>query len=335
MGDTKFPLDAHAAVALHSLLRRLQDDHQRMEPHHEDLCPLCRDTERAIGQLAKHLPAVDLACPGCCAEPGEPHAGTCPGRDGRCPGCAAFPGEKHREYCPVGRSGSRFRLSEIGHASAYQPQQGETMEHQDQILLATATMPGDIGDTIGGGFFAGRILLGGVVYGLVVAPKAEGERTDLAWLDSEERVVGADSYSDGRANTMAMAAAGSELANWAQGLDIGGYTDWHIPSQDELEILYRNLKPTGRANYLYGRNGVNASAVPPTVAYSRDLPAQTSVPGFAEGGEQAFAGEWYWSSTQHAANDYCAWFQDFSSGIQGSNDESAELRARAVRRFVI
>jgi len=333
MDNAKF--SPEALVSLHRLLRRLQDDHQRIELHHAHLCLLCIDTERAIGQLAEQLPAVDLACPGCCAEPGEPHAGACPGRDGRCPGCAVLPDESHLEYCPVGQSGSRFRLSEIGHPGAYQPQRGETMDMQQQIQPAADTLPGDIGDKIGGGFLAGRIMLGGVPYALVVAPRALGERDDIAWLGSEERVVSADSYSDGRANTMAMAAAGSDLAAWAQGLEIDGYTDWYIPSQDELEILYRNLKPTKRANYLYGRNGVNASAVPPTVAYSRDLPAQTTVEGFVEGGEQAFEAEWYWSSTQHAAYDDCAWGQGFDDGNQGYYGKSAELRARAVRRFAI
>jgi hypothetical protein len=54
-----------------------------------------------------------------------------------------------------------------------------------------------------------------------------------------------------------------------------------------------------------------------------------------EGGEEAFADEWYWSSTQHAADDDCAWSQDFSNGYQNDSGKSARLRARAVRRFAI
>ncbi len=202
------------------------------------------------------------------------------------------------------------------------------MNHQSEI-------PALIGAQFEGGFYAGRIQVDGVPYILIVAPKVGGERNDIAWLDSEKRVAGADSYCDGMKNTIAMAEAGSEVANWARGLTINGHADWYIPSQDELEALYRNLKPTQRKNYLYGRSGVNASAIPPTYAYTADLPAQTAAPAFVEGGEQAFADEWYWSSTQHASYDDCAWRQHFSYGYQYSTTKSAELRARAVRRFAI
>jgi hypothetical protein len=196
-------------------------------------------------------------------------------------------------------------------------------------------LPTIIGAPFEGGFYAGRVQVDGVPYILIVAPKAEGEHNDIAWLESEVRAEGAYSYCDGMKNTVAMAEAGSDLANWARGLTIGGHTDWYIPSQDELEVLYRNLKPTTRKNYLYGRSGMNVSTMPPTYAYTADLPAQTTARAFIEGGEQAFADEWYWSSTQHASNDAYAWFQYFISGGQYGFDKSAELRARAVRRFAI
>jgi hypothetical protein len=198
----------------------------------------------------------------------------------------------------------------------------------------TPIVPAIPGTPFGGGFYAGQIMIAGVLHALIVAPKAEGERQG-AWLESEQRVAGADSYCDGMQNTVAMAEAGSELGQWARGLNINGFTDWHIPSQDELEILYRNLKPTAETNSLYGRSGVNVSAVPPTFAYSREVPAQTMAPAFTEGGEQAFEDEWYWSSTHHAAGDDYAWIQGFDFGFQVSNLKSASLRARAVRRLPI
>jgi hypothetical protein len=207
--------------------------------------------------------------------------------------------------------------------------------HNKENMNTQENIPSVLGAPFSGGFLAGRILIAGVLHALVVAPKAEGEREDIAWLDSEQRVPGADSYCDGMQNTVAMAEAGSELAQWARGLQIAGFTDWFMPSQDELEILYRNLKPTTQANYLHGRSGMNVSAVPPTFAYGKELPAQTTAPSFAEGGEQAFADEWYWSSTQHAAGTDCAWYQYFGNGYQSSNLKSASLRARAVRRLII
>ena len=208
------------------------------------------------------------------------------------------------------------------------------MDVQETTLPKAGNVPTVIGEAFGGGFYAGQITITGVLYALIVASKAEGERRDVAWLESEDGVPGAGSYNDGLANTNAMAEAGSELAQWARSLAIGGYTDWYIPSQDELEIVYRNLKPTRCSNYLYGRSGVNPSAVPPTHAYTADAPVQTTVAVFAECGEQAFADEWYWSSTQHAAYDDYAWGQDFLYGVQ-DDSKSASLRARAVRRLAI
>jgi hypothetical protein len=195
--------------------------------------------------------------------------------------------------------------------------------------------PTILGEPFEGGFYAGRIQVDGVPHILIVAPKAEGERADVAWLEAEDRVDGADSYCDGMKNTVAMAECGSELANWARALTIGGHTDWYVPSQDELEVLYRNLKPTTRSNSLYGRSGMNVSAVPPTYAYTAEIPAQTAASAFVEGGEQDFADDWYWSSTQHASYDGSAWTQDFDYGDQDDTSKSAELRARAVRRFAI
>ena len=196
------------------------------------------------------------------------------------------------------------------------------------------TLPA-IGAAYLGGFYAGQIMINGILHGLVVAPKDDGEQKRIQWLESEDRVTGADSYFDGAVNTAAMAEAGSPLATWARGLDLGGQTDWYIPSQDELEIVYRNLKPTAEENYLYARSGMNVSAVPPTYAYSAVEPSQTQVQAFAAGGEQAFEDSWYWTSTQHAAYDAYAWLQNFDDGGQNDHYKSAGLRARAVRRFVI
>lgn len=190
-----------------------------------------------------------------------------------------------------------------------------------------------IGTAMDGGFYAGRILVDGKPYALIVAPKDEGERADVEWIDDYKDVPGAKSWNDGLANTDAMAVAGSKLALWARDLRIAGHTDWYLPSQDELEILYRNLKPTSDTNSQWARSGINLSAIEPTRPYTQDSPAQTMAEAFQQGGAQAFETEWYWSSTQHAANSGYAWCQGFDDGNQGSTIKSAELRARAVRRL--
>lgn len=192
-----------------------------------------------------------------------------------------------------------------------------------------------IGTRMDGGFYAGRLQIGEQVFALIVAPKAEGDKSDCAWINNHQDVPGAKSYNDGKANTTAMADAGSELATWARDLRIGGHDDWYLPSQDELEIMYRNLKPTTETNSCYARSGINLSAVPPTRPYTPESPVQTQAEAFQIGGEQAFEEDWYWSSTQHASYSGLAWTQDFNDGSQYDYFKSFGGRARAVRRLPI
>ena len=192
-----------------------------------------------------------------------------------------------------------------------------------------------IGAPFDGGFYAGNINVDGTTFALIAAPKFDGEHDDIEWNDSEDRVDSAASYCDGRANTYAMAAAGSALAQWARNLRIGGFDDWYLPSQDELELCYRALKPGTERNYCWARSGINLSALPPTRPYTPAFPMQTPLEAFREGGAEAFDTTWYWTSTQYAGNDAYAWFQSFSGGIQNDYRRVGQLLARAVRRVAI
>ena len=192
-----------------------------------------------------------------------------------------------------------------------------------------------LGTAMDGGHYAGRILIDGQAYALIVAPKDGGERDDIEWSDNTRNVPAAMSFCDGHANTLAMAEAGSPLAQWARGLRIAGHDDWYLPSQDELEVLYRNLKPTPRANYCWARSGINLSAIAPTRPYAPDHPVQTSAEVFQADGAEAFEEDAYWTSTQYAADADYAWYQYFDNGLQGDGGKGAQLRARAVRRLPI
>lgn len=76
----------------------------------------------------------------------------------------------------------------------------------------------------------------------LVAAIGEHELEDQTWGEYGKRIEGADSYHDGRANTEAMAAAGSELAQKILALDIAGHTDWALPSQADGHLLAANAK---------------------------------------------------------------------------------------------
>lgn len=191
--------------------------------------------------------------------------------------------------------------------------------------LATLTF----GTPVEGGFFAGYINMPDGPYGIAVAPKALGEVRGQ-WSKRGLDVPGARSYFDCRANTIALAEAGSELAQKILGLSIGGCSDWSIASRDVLELAYRNLKPTKRENYVW-RNGDNPSSVPVGYPYTEELPTQTLATPFQEGGAEAFEVEWYWASTQFSAGS--AWVQRFYYGHQHYHAKDFEFLARAVRRF--
>lgn len=190
-----------------------------------------------------------------------------------------------------------------------------------------------IGTAMGGGFYAGRIVIDGKPFALIVAPKAEGQLDPSIWIASYKAVPGARSYCDGLANTEAMAAAGSKLAKQALGLRIGGHDDWYLPSQDELEVCYRNLKPRAVKNSCWSRSGINLNSLPQGAPYTPDSPVQTMAEAFREGGPEAFDLDAYWSSTQHASDSGSAWSQDFRHGNQSNCDTNCKLPARVVRRL--
>jgi hypothetical protein len=202
--------------------------------------------------------------------------------------------------------------------------------HTDPRVAALATLT--FGTPIEGGFFAGYITLPDGIYGIAVAPKAQGEFKGI-WHPKRKAAPGARSCFDCRANTLAMAEAGSELAQRILALDINGCADWSIPSRDVLELLYRNLKPTTQENYSSFRDGDNPSSVPVGYPYTDDIPAQTSAAAFQAGGAEAFEPRWYWASTQ--SSDGYAWCQTFSYGCQHYYAKTNEFLARAVRRFKV
>ena len=190
----------------------------------------------------------------------------------------------------------------------------------------------NIGAELGSGFFAGLITFNGDEYAIVVSPKADGEHKG-AWGEYGVSIPGTNSCYDGLANTIALADAGSDLAASIRSLRIGNHDDWYLPSRDELEVCYRNLKPTSTENYCSFRDGDNASSVPVGYPYTEQSPAQTSISQFQDDGEQAFNPDWYWSSMQSSA--LSAFYQVFGDGYQGSFSKFLEFRARAVRRLLV
>jgi hypothetical protein len=198
--------------------------------------------------------------------------------------------------------------------------------------IAAEVVPTVIGTPFEGGFFAGLYKQGDETRALIVSGK-DGEVDDVEWGEYGQDITGAGSYTDGLANTKAMAEAGSELAKQVLALEIGGFNDWAIPARDQLEMLYRHFKPTTRTNSCTFRDGDNPSSLPAGYPYTEPTPAQTGIEGFREGEEHALQAAWYWASTQHSS-DY-AWRQYFGNGVTFSYGKGGEARARAVRSVVV
>ncbi len=190
-----------------------------------------------------------------------------------------------------------------------------------------------IGQPLNGGFFAGLILSGTQTHAVIVSPKEFGTG-EFAWGEYGKEIE-ARSYSDGKINTLAMAENGSELGQWAIGLVIGEYNDWYIPARDELEIIYRNLKPTTDNNCCSFRDGDNPSApdIQARYPYTPTTPGVTVEPLFQNGGSEALEPVWHWASTHYSAHS--AWIQGFAGGTQGFDFKLISLAARAVRRELV
>ena len=210
----------------------------------------------------------------------------------------------------------------------------------DKLTFSTASsfVPDTPGAPFGGGYYAGKINVGGQIYALVVAPATLGGQntSGLSWKTSAATTTGTDSINDGWANTQAMVTAGitaHPAANFCKNLTIGGYTDWYLPSKDELEILYRNFKPTTQNNST--SYGANTSSVPPTSNYTANNPAQTSIALFQSGQPEAFSvSQYYWSSTQYSST--LAWLQLFSDGGQSNYlGKALTTYVRGVRRVLV
>ncbi|WP_160286355.1 DUF1566 domain-containing protein [Pseudomonas knackmussii] len=201
---------------------------------------------------------------------------------------------------------------------------------QAAAQAAPATIP-EIGQAYGGGFVSGFYIQDGKRYVSITA----GAEYELVgeWGEYGIKIDGADSLTDSRANTEAMAAAGSELAKQVLALEIGGFADWAIPARDVQELQYRNFKPTTDENYCWNRDGENHNSLAPGELYSEEAPGQTQFDAFKSGGPEAFQARWYWSSTQRSA--YGAFLMYFGDGLQGSNVKGLELRVRPVRSELI
>ena len=213
----------------------------------------------------------------------------------------------------------------------------------------------------GSGSFNGSWVLA-ARWKIVLAPKATGDFAGIKWkIANTAGPIETQTLTNGKAATAAMIAAGDAatypLAHVAKTLNdanLNGYNDWYIPALDELELVWRNLKPITNNNYTTrptadinyvrdanyaqnpGFNGSNRHSDPAGAAYTTTNPAQTAIAAFITGGSEAMANDYYWSSSEFGTSP--GWLQYFNTSGPGYQDgyyKPSTFRARAVRRSIL
>jgi len=149
------------------------------------------------------------------------------------------------------------------------------------------------------------------------------------------------SVIDGPGNSATLAAQGRYAATFCEGLTIGGYSDWYLPSLNELQTIFYYSKPTTANNSAsYGSNANAVSPQPVNTNYSLTIPAQSSAAVFKNGGGQQFGSSNYWTSTTKtpspAQGIYQVQFQADGTGGNcgtiGGQYQPSTQGIRAIRR---
>lgn len=190
-----------------------------------------------------------------------------------------------------------------------------------------------IGDDWKGGFYVGNMFQDDGIFALIVSPK-EGQ-VKRAWKANTTVQPGARSTYMGLYNTSARSGSLNLACFYCWTYSVNGYDDWYLPAKDELELIYRNLKPS-TGNNIIG-DGVNPNSIPPGEAYTSSNPSQTPASLFqsATGAEalwNTFNDNMYWSSTQEIGGASSAWRQNMQNGQQALASFTTESWVRPVRR---
>jgi len=134
-----------------------------------------------------------------------------------------------------------------------------------------------------------------------------GAEFTAQWASYEQNVPGTDtSVESGKRNTQLIVAhlgslgESSSAAQICVALNVNGFTDWFLPSKDELDLMYTNL-------------------------------GQKNLGGFKTAADAVNYTNRYWSSSHGDTN--LAWYQDFYNGGQDHNYGFTVYSIRAARAF--
>ena len=187
-----------------------------------------------------------------------------------------------------------------------------TITSSSQLLSVPYAFHANTADSIIGGvtsteednFYLGQDTLGGIVYYLY--KDADGDQHGLIVNQDDSLInwqsvvssTGGNLTYDGVFNTNLM--INSPAADYVNNLSNGGFTDWYLPSIDELILLFNSRFITNRS--------------------------------LVEGGYTPLFQNLYWSSTSFSTNDASTFC--FITAVVASNiDKTSFFLARAIRTF--
>jgi len=217
-------------------------------------------------------------------------------------------------------------------------------------ISTPAAPPTTIGQAYGGGFYAGKIAVGGggtATHYLVVSDRSAGQVTGKQF-GPNPATTGFTSTIAGPTNSAGLAALGTayETATFCENLSSGGYTDWYLPAKDELEVLFYYLKPSTETNFTSsGSNSYAVSPEPISTNYTSDAPPQTGASAFQIGNAQQLGVSpnnylYFGSSTElnssQNSQQYFQYATNNWNGYQfGSNKNDFGQYTRAIRRVAV
>jgi hypothetical protein len=114
------------------------------------------------------------------------------------------------------------------------------------------------------------------------------------WVEGTDTAVGSGKQNtEAIARFLARTGEQERAAQFCSEIEWGGYSDWFLPSKDELNLMYQNLKIKNTGG---------------------------------------FSGDWYWSSSEYGGNIWhCAWAQRFSDGNQHYGNVENKDQVHSVR----
>ena len=122
------------------------------------------------------------------------------------------------------------------------------------------------------------------------------------------------------------------LVDTANAANLGGFSDWRLPTRDEVDVFYQELKPTTAANSTLA--GVNNWSVPKRTSNraSGGPPTQTAALLFKSGGGQEFTATSNYWTTSTSPNG--RWGCNFGSGsfADYTVTVSTSMRGRLLRK---